>query len=180
MIPHALRLLSLIALVSVGFAGESARSQGIAVTVDGWERSVASTGTTYYRCRVEACSANSAVSYRQQESAPLGPLATLRAQHDALNQRMVASSQGRVARVETIDAGEGEIAGAQQQTIVKTVEFSDGRREFMVVSLVSDGSRRFSIVSTAVSDAAARGNLRALLPMIMLSGHLGGQPAPGR
>lgn len=158
----------------------AAKAQSTALEVSGWERSVATTGTTYYRCRASTCDATAAVSFRPQQLTQLGTLAALRAQHEDVNSRMIQAGQGRVSRVTTTDVSEGENAGARVQTLVKSIDFSDGRREFMAVAMALDeGQRVYSIVSTAPSEAAARANLTTFLPVILLSGRLGGKP-PGR
>jgi hypothetical protein len=177
------RLLSAFALslaVVLSAAPESVRAQGSAIEVSGWERSTASTGTIYYRCRAATCAAGATVSYRLQQTVQFAPIAAFRAHHETVNQRMIGASQGRIARIETLDASDGEMAGARTQTIVKVIEFTDGRREAMATGIVSDGTRHFSIVSTAPTDDVARTNMQAFLPMIMLSGHLGQTPAPTR
>ncbi|MBL8571103.1 MAG: hypothetical protein JNK84_18680 [Phreatobacter sp.] len=153
-----------------------ARAQGVAIEVSGWERSTAATGTIYYRCGGATCAPGSTVSYRPQERVQFASLAAFRAQHELVNQRMIAASQGRIARVETVDASENDTAGQRSQTVVKAIAFADGRREVMATSIVSDGTRHFSIVSTAPDHAAARANLQTFLPMVMLSGHIGGKP----
>jgi hypothetical protein len=177
------RLLSVFALslaVALAAAPESARAQGSAIEVSGWERSTAATGTIYFRCRAPTCAAGATVSYRPQQTVQFGPLSAFRAHHEVVNQRMIGASQGRIARIETLAASEGEIAGARSQTIVKVIEFTDGRREAMATGIVSDGTRHFSIVSSAPTDDVARTNMQTFLPMIMLSGQLGGKPAPTR
>ena len=173
-------IFAAILLFAAGMIGPAAAQLGAAVTIDGWERSTASTGTTYYRCRASTCAPNSTVSYRAQEPGRLPPLATFRAQHEAQNQRLIAASNGRITRIEMIETSEGENAGARLQTAVKVIESSDGRREYLATSLVADDARRFSIVSTAPSEAAARTNLQTFLPIVRLSGHLERAPAPTR
>jgi hypothetical protein len=177
------RLLSAFAIglalsAPLGVAG--ARAQGAAIEVNGWQRSTAATGTIYYRCGGTTCAPGSTVSYRPQERVQFAPLATFRAHHDTVNQRMIDASQGRIARIQSVDASESDSAGTRSQTIVKMIEFTDGRREAMATGIVSDGTRHFSIVSTAPDHAAAQTNLQTFLPMVMLSGHLNGKPAPTR
>lgn len=171
-----LSALAVAATLSASPGLAPVRAQGVAIEVSGWERSTAATGTIYYRCGGATCAPGSTVSYRPQERVQFAPLAAFRAQHELVNQRMIAASQGRIARVETVDASENDAAGQRSQSVVKIIEFTDGRREAMATSIVSDGTRHFSIVSTAPSHAVAQTNLRTFLPMVMLSGHIGGKP----
>jgi predicted carbohydrate-binding protein with CBM5 and CBM33 domain len=178
-----IRLLSAVTLIlaaALGLASGPAGAQGSAIEVSGWERSTAATGTIYYRCRAATCAASSTVNYRPQQTVQFAPLTAFRAHHDVVNQRMIGASQGRIARIDTLDASEGDVSGARSQTIVKLIEFTDGRREAMATGIVSDGTRHFSIVSTAPTDAVARTNMQTFLPMIMLSTHLGAPPVPTR
>jgi predicted carbohydrate-binding protein with CBM5 and CBM33 domain len=161
-----IRLLSAVTLIlaaALGLASGPAGAQGSAIEVSGWERSTAATGTIYYRCRAATCAASSTVSYRPQQTVQFAPLTAFRAHHDVVNQRMIGASQGRIARIDTLDASEGDVSGARSQT-----------------GIVSDGTRHFSIVSTAPTDAVARTNMQTFLPMIMLSTHLGAPPVPTR
>jgi hypothetical protein len=174
------RLLSALAIalaLAAPLGVAAARAQGAAIEVNGWERSTAATGTIYYRCGGATCTPGSTVSYRPQERVQFAPLAAFRAQHEVVNRRMIDASQGRIVRIETVDASESDAAGARSQTIVKMIEFTDGRREAMATGIVSDGTRHFSIVSTAPGHAAAQTNLQTFLPMVMLSGHLTGKPS---
>lgn len=173
-----IRLVFVLALsLILGTAAEPLRAQATAVDVNGWERSAAATGTIYYRCRVATCAAGSTVSYRAQQAVRFGPLSAFRAHHEQVNQRMIAASQGRVSRVETLEVQEGETAGARSQTIVKMIEFADGRREAMATGIFSDGTRHISVVSTAPTGEAARANLAAFVPVAMLAVQAGGKPS---
>lgn len=157
----------------------AAKAQPAAVDIDGWERSQATTGTIYYRCRAATCDPSATVSYRPQQLTRLGTLEALRAQHEDINARMIQASQGRLRRVVTLDAGEADNSGAQVQTLLKAMEFTDGRREVMAVAMVLDeGPRAYSVVSTAPTEAAARANLSLVLPVILLAGRIAAKPTP--
>lgn len=178
-------LLSIVAAgclaVSLAVSGGAARAQGVAMSLDGWERSVAPTGTVFYRCTAPAsCGQGSVASYRQQPDGPLPSLAVFRAQNESMNRRMVEGSGGRVLRVDLVEIAESEVAGAKVQTAVKTISHADGRREYLATSVFSDGQRHYSLVSTATVESMARANLQVFLPVVMLAAQIGGKPAPAR
>ncbi|MGL4285875.1 MAG: hypothetical protein ACRCVA_05995 [Phreatobacter sp.] len=178
-------MLSIIATgclaISLALPGAAARAQGVAMSLDGWDRSVAPTGTVFYRCTAPAsCGQGSVASYRQQPNGPLPSLAVYRAQNESVDRRMVEGSGGRVLRVDLIEIAESEVAGAQVQTAIKAINHSDGRREYLATSVFSDGQRHYSLVSTALEERTARANLQAFLPVVMLAAQIGGKPAPAR
>ncbi|MBN8941846.1 MAG: hypothetical protein J0H01_20230 [Rhizobiales bacterium] len=167
--------------LALALSGGAARAQGVAMGVDGWDRSVAPTGTVFYRCTAPAsCGQGSVASYRQQPNGPLPSLAVFRAQNESINRRMVEGSGGRVLSVDLIEIAESEVARAKVQTAIKAINHSDGRREYLATSVFSDGERHYSLVSTAAGEPMARANLQAFLPVVMLAAQIGGKPAPAR
>lgn len=174
MLPAAL-VLAVLSAVSPPVQAQD-RPPGIAASIDGWQRQVAETGTVYFHCRAATCPAGAAVSYRLQSDGPAPTLEAFRAHHEVLNRRMVEQSNGRLARIELIEVAQGREAGAEVLTAVKALESATGSRQFMASSMVSDGPRRFTMVSTAGTEADARTGLRMFLPVVLLQTQLGGQP----
>jgi hypothetical protein len=155
-----------------------ASAQDSAVSIAGWERQVASTGTVYYRCRAASCTVQSTVSYRTQPPGRMPSVAEFRQGQERVNQRMVESSNGRLSRVDMIDVAESERVGAKLVTAVKLLVPANGPNQYLATALVVDGPRRFSIVSTAPNEAAARANLTTFVPVVMLQVQLQPQGTP--
>ena len=170
-------LLALSLVLPLAPAGPAA-AQDATVTIDGWERQAASTGTVYFRCRSASCAAQSTVSYRPQTASRLPPLAEFRRRQEEVNRRMVEGSNGRLSRVDVLDVGESERAGAKVLTAVKLLVSVNGPSQYMASGLVMDGLRSFSIVSTASTEAAARANLATFIPIVLLQGQLAPRNAP--
>ncbi len=143
-------------------------ASGVVVTVEGWERQVAQTGTTFYRCKPGGtCAAGSTVSYRGQAAAPVPTVAVFRERQEGVNRRMVEQSNGRLSAVEIIEVAESTRGSAKVLTAVKALVATSGPRQFLATSLVADGDRHFSIVSTAATEAAARANIATFLPALL-------------
>jgi len=155
-----------------------ASAQGAAVSVDGWERQVAQTGTVFFRCRAAACTAQSTVSYRAQQVTRMPPVPAFRQRQEETNRRMVESSNGRLTRVDILDVAESERAGAKVMTAVKLLVSANGPNQYLATSLVIQGQKAFSIVSTAPTEAAARANLQTFIPIVLLQGDLTPPAAP--
>lgn len=174
-----IRLFALaLGLALAPLSAVPAAAQGATVSVDGWERQTAETGTVYFRCRAASCAAQSTISYRSQSVTRMPPVAEFRRRQEETNRRMVESSNGRLTRVEMIDVAEADQAGAKTLTAVKLLVASSGTNEYLATSLVLQGTRAFSVVSTAPTEAAARANLRTFIPVVMLQGNLTPAPAP--
>jgi len=149
------------------------------VTVDGWERQVAQTGTTFYRCKPGGtCAAGSTVSFRGQAAAPMPTVAVYRERQEGLNRRMVEQSNGRLSAVEIIEVAESTRGSAKVLTAVKALVAVSGPRQFLATSLVADGDRHFSIVSTAGTEAAARANVATFLPVLLAAPRSATMPPP--
>ena len=174
-----IRLFALaLALILSPVPPAPASAQGAAVTIEGWDRQVADTGTVYFRCRAATCAAQSTVSYRSQSVTRMPSVAEFRRRQEETNRRMVETSNGRLSRVEMIDVAEADQAGAKTLTAVKLLVASAGANQYLATSLVLQGGRAFSIVSTAPSEAAARANLTTFIPVVLLQGGLTPPPAP--
>lgn len=166
------KLVLAVALVlPLGLPGQ-ASAQGAAVSVDGWERQVAATGTVFFRCRSASCTAQSTVSYRPQQAGRMPALAAFRQRQEETNRRMVEGSNGRLTRVDILEVAESERAGANVMTAVKLMVSASGPNQYLATSLVIQGQKAFSIVSTAPTDAAARANLATFIPIVLLQGDL--------
>lgn len=175
-----LALLAVLAVAAARPGGRPAEAQNAAVALSGWDRSVATTGTTYYRCTATAsCGERSTVSYRQQPDAALASLAAFRDHNEAIDRRTIEASGGQIARIEILETSEGEVTGAKVQTVIKLISHAAGAREFMASARLSDGTRSYSIVSTSGQERIARANLQLFLPIVMLAGEIGG-PLPRR
>jgi len=167
--------LALAVLAALPAAPEAQdRPAGAAASIDGWQREVAETGTVYFHCRAATCPVGAAVSYRMQPGDRALTLEDFRTHHEVLNRRMVEQSGGRFVRVEMIEVAQSSEAGAQVLTAVKAVEEAAGDRQFMASSLVTDGPRRFTMVSTGRTEADARTGLRMFLPVVMMQTQPGG------
>lgn len=164
--------LTILAFVVAVSAGLPAFAQGIAVTPDGWQRTVAETGTVFYRCQAATCPAGSTVSYRQQRDGPLMPFADFQRFNVQTNQRMVEQSNGTVRSVEMIEIGQRTMAENQFYTAVKIIHRASGRDEFYVSTIFSDGRRHYSVVSSAGSERDARANMDQFLPIVMLASQM--------
>ncbi|MDP3546499.1 MAG: hypothetical protein Q8S29_09995 [Phreatobacter sp.] len=156
----------------------TAAAQGAAGSVAGWERQVAATGTVFFRCRAASCTAQSTVSYRPQQAGRMPSVAAFRQRQEETNRRMVEGSNGRLTRVDILDVAESERAGAKVLTAVKLLVAASGPNQYLATSLVMQGQKAFSIVSTAPTDAAARANLATFIPVVLLQGDL--TPPPRR
>jgi len=163
--------LALTLLLPLALPGP-ASAQGAGVTVDGWERQVAATGTVFFRCRAASCMAQSTVSYRPQQAGRMPALAAFRQRQEETNRRMVEGSNGRLTRVDILEVAESERAGAKVMTAVKLMVSASGPNQYLATSLVIQGQKAFSIVSTAPTDAAARANLATFIPIVLLQGDL--------
>lgn len=153
--------------------------QAAVVTVDGWERQVAQTGTIFYRCKPGGtCAAGSTVSYRGQAVAPVPTVAVYRERQEGLNRRMVEQSNGRLSAVEIIEVAESTRGSAKVLTAVKALVAVNGPRQFLATSLVADGDRHLSIVSTAGTEAAARANIATFLPVLLAAPRSATTPPP--
>ncbi len=150
------------------------------MSIAGWERQVASTGTVYYRCRAASCTVQSTVSYRTQPPGRMPSVAEFRQGQERVNQRMVESSNGRLSRVDMIEVAESERAGARVLTAVKLMVAASGPNQYLATALVMQGQKAFSIVSTAPTDAAARSNLATFIPVVLLQVQLQPQGTPPR
>lgn len=148
------------------------RPSAAAASIDGWQRRVAETGTVFFQCRAASCPAGAAVSYRMQGTGPQMSLEVFRRHHEELGRRMVEQSQGQLARIELIEVSQSREEGAEILTAVRLVARSEGAEEFMASSVVVDDGRRFSMVSTARTEADARMGLRLFLPVVLLQTRL--------
>ncbi len=164
-------VLALALVLPLGLPGQ-ASAQGAAVSVDGWERQVAATGTVFFRCRSASCTAQSTVSYRPQQAGRMPALAAFRQRQEETNRRMVEGSNGRLTRIDILEVAESERAGAKVMTAVKLMVSASGPNQYLATSLVIQGQKAFSIVSTAPTDAAARANLATFIPIVLLQGDL--------
>lgn len=174
-----IRLVALaLGLALAPLSAAPAAAQGAVVSVDGWERQTGESGSVYFRCRAATCAAQSTISYRSQSVTRMPPVAEFRRRQEETNRRMVESSNGRLSRVEMIDVAEADQAGAKTLTAVKLLVASSGSNQYLATSLVLQGGRAFSIVSTAPNEAAARANLRTFIPVVLLQGNLTPAPAP--
>jgi uncharacterized membrane protein len=154
---------------------------GVVVNVEGWERQVAQTGTTFYRCKPGGtCAAGSTVSYRGQAAAPVPTVAVFRERQDGVNRRMVEQSNGRLSAVELIEVAESTRGSAKVLTAVKALVATSGPRQYLATSLVADGDRHFSIVSTAATEAAARANVATFLPVLLAAPRGATAPPPAQ
>lgn len=149
------------------------------VNVEGWERQVAQTGTVFYRCKPGgSCAAGSTVSFRGQAAAPVPTVAVYRERQEGLNRRMVEHSNGRLSAVEIIEVAESTRGTAKVLTAVKALVAVNGPRQFLATSLVADGDRHFSIVSTAATEAASRANVATFLPALLAAPRSATAPPP--
>lgn len=155
-----------------------AQDAAATVSVEGWERQVAPTGTVFFRCRAASCAAPSTVSYRPQTVGRLPPVAEFRRRQEEVNRRMVEQSNGRLSRVDLLDVAESERAGARMLTAVKLLVPVSGASQYMATSLVIQGERGVSIVSSAPTETAARANLATFIPIVLLQGQLAPPRAP--
>lgn len=154
---------------------------GVVVNVEGWERQVAQTGTTFYRCKPGGtCAAGSTVSYRGQAAAPVPTVAVFRERQEGVNRRMVEQSNGRLSAVEIIEVAESTRGSAKVLTAVKALVATSGPRQYLATSLVADGDRHFSIVSTAATEAAARANVATFLPALLAAPRGATAPPPAQ
>lgn len=156
-------------------------ASGVVVNVEGWERQVAQTGTTFYRCKPGGtCAAGSTVSYRGQAAAPVPTVAVFRERQEGVNRRMVEQSNGRLSAVEIIEVAESTRGSAKVLTAVKALVATSGPRQYLATSLVADGDRHFSIVSTAATEAAARANVATFLPALLAAPRGATAPPPAQ
>lgn len=168
-------VLPLLALVGAVLAAPGVQAQdrpSAAASIDGWQRRVAETGTVFFQCRAASCPAGAAVSYRMQGTGPQMSLEVFRRHHEELGRRMVEQSQGQLARIELIEVSQSREEGAEILTAVRLVARAEGGDEFMASSVVVDDGRRFSMVSTARTEADARMGLRLFLPVVLLQTRL--------
>lgn len=166
------KLVLTLALILPLAVSVQASAQGAEVSIDGWERQVAQTGTVFFRCRSASCTAQSTVSYRVQPAGRMPTVAAFRQRQEETNRRMVEGSNGRLTRVDILDVAESERAGAKVITAVKLLVAASGPNQYLATSLVMQGQKAFSIVSTAPTDAAARANLATFIPAVLLQGDL--------
>jgi len=170
-------LLAFALLLPLALPG-TASAQGAAISVDGWERQVAATGTVFFRCRSASCTAQSTVSYRPQQAGRMPSVAAFRQRQEETNRRMVEGSNGRLTRVDILDVTESERAGAKVLTAVKLLVSASGPNQYLATALVMQGQKAFSIVSTASTDAASRANLATFIPIVLLQADLTPPAAP--
>ncbi|QCI62888.1 hypothetical protein [Phreatobacter stygius] len=178
-------LLSILAAASLAVSGlvsaGTASAQGVAMSVDGWARSEAATGTVFYRCTaVASCGQGATVSYRKQADGPLSSLATYRTQNETVDRNLIERSAGRVLSIDILEVIETEVAGAKVQTAVKVITQAGGQREYLTSTRFSDGQRHYSLVSSGPDERVVRANLAVFLPVVMLAAQIGGKPAPAR
>lgn len=138
------------------------------VEYQGWERSLAQTGTMYYRCTLPSCGPNGLVSYHEQGDAPLPPFEAFRRDGLARNERIVAQSNGRVQRIDLVDSSNTNSDGWNVYQLHAAIIYADGKREYMSTARFFDGKHQYSLVSTADEGEPARTNLGNFLPVIML------------
>lgn len=167
-------LLPILAFFLAVMAASPLAAQGMAVTPDGWQRSVAETGTVYFRCAASSCPTGSTVSYRQQRDGPLMPFPDFQRFQAQSNQRMVEQSNGSLRSVEMIELAQRTQSEHQVFTAVKVLHRANGTDEYFVASVLSDGQRSYSVVSSASTERAARANMDLFLPIVMLIGKMRG------
>jgi hypothetical protein len=165
-------LLPILSLVLWTFAHLPLGAQGLAVTPEGWQRTVAETGTVFYRCQSATCPANSVISYRQQRDGPPMAFETFQRSHVLTNQRMVEQSNGALIAVDMIEIGQRKMGETLVYTAVKLLRRASGQDEFYIATLFFDAGRNYSIVASATSERAARANMDQFLPIVMLAAQL--------